>query len=297
MPNSKIKKAAEKEYIWSLKKRDLESQGKLIVKRECEWFRELASMETKPETEMARILEKDDEESLLEAIQAGKIYGFAVCDVESSDAFVEQYKDFLFPPVIKHETITNDHVTGYMQRRVAEEERKLDFKTVVQVYNGQQLFLMTDIVKFYLDIGIKVSNITQFVQYIPSKILKPFVQEVVGMRIDATRQGDDTKQMTAKIFGNSCKYSILNARIKLFVAYGKCAEDVTRYRNTIVTADFDRYRKYKRMARCLNETELISADDEFCAYEVSMKKSKVTDSKPVHLGVAILQHSKLLFLR
>ena len=189
-----------------MKKQDLKSQGKLIVKRECEWFRELAMMETRPETEMARILEQDNEQSLLEAIQAGSIYGFAVCDVESSNEFVEQYKDFLFPPVIKHEIITNDHVSGYMQRRVAEEERKLDFKTVVQVYNGQQLFLMTDIVKFYLDIGIKVSNITQFVQYVPSKILKPFVQEVVGMRIDATRQGDDTKQMTAKIFGNSCKY-------------------------------------------------------------------------------------------
>ena len=208
VPNSKIKDAVRKEYIWFLKKRDLESQGKLIVKRECEWFRELAAMEHKPETEMPRILEKDNEQSLLEAIQAGSIYGFALCDVESSDSFLEQYKNFLFPPVIKHETITDDHVSGYMQRRVTEEERKLDFKTVVQVYNGQQIFLMTDIIKFYLDIGIKVFNITEFIQYIPKKILKPFVQEVVGMRIDATRQGDDTKQMTAKIFGNACKFSV-----------------------------------------------------------------------------------------
>ena len=51
------------------------------------------------------------------------------------------------------------------------------------------------------------------------------------------------------------------------------------------------------MARCLNEIELTSCDGEFCAYEISKKKSKVTDAKPVHLGVAILQHSKLLFLR
>ena len=186
----------------------MESQGRLIVKRECEWFRELAAMETKPETEMARILEKDNEQSLLQAIQSNSIFGFAVCDVESSDEFLNKYKDFLFPPVIKHETITNDHVSGYMQRRVTEEERKLDFKTVVQVYNGKQLLLMTDIIKFYLDIGIKVSNVTQFIQYVPEKILKPFVQEVVGMRIDATRQKDDTKQTTAKIFGNACKFSV-----------------------------------------------------------------------------------------
>ena len=88
-----------------------------------------------------------------------------------------------------------------------------------------------------------------------------------------------------------------NSQTFLFKAYGKCAEDVTKYRNTIVTADKERYRKYKRMPRCLNETELNSAEDSFCAYEIQMKKTKVKDSKPVHLGVAILQHSKLLFLR
>ena len=188
-----------------MKKRDLESQGKLIVKRECEWRRELAAMGVKPKTQMAKILEQDDEQSLLEAIRTEEIYGFAVCDVKCPDPVLAKYKDFLFPPVIKHEIITEDHVTGYMKRRVIEDDRNLDFKTVVQVYNGEQLFLMTDIIKFYMEIGLEISNVTQFIQYIPSKILKPFVEEVVGMRIDATREGDDTKQTTAKIFGNSCK--------------------------------------------------------------------------------------------
>ena len=50
------------------------------------------------------------------------------------------------------------------------------------------------------------------------------------------------------------------------------------------------------MARCLTETELNSANGDFCAFEIQMKKNKVNDAKPVHLGVAILQHSKLLFL-
>ena len=85
--------------------------------------------------------------------------------------------------------------------------------------------------------------------------------------------------------------------IDRYLAYGKCAEDVTKYRNTIVTADVNRYEKYRRMPRCLNELEMTSTDDDFCAYEIQMKKTKVNDSKPVHIGVAILQHSKLLFLR
>ena len=81
------------------------------------------------------------------------------------------------------------------------------------------------------------------------------------------------------------------------LAYGKCAEDVTRYQKTIITSDPDKFTKYKRSARCINETELLSIHDDFCAYEIQMKRTKVTDAKPVHLGVAILQHSKLLFLR
>ena len=196
----------------------MESQGKLIVKRECEWTAELSAMISKPATEMARILEKDNEETLLNAIKSDSIYGFALCDVECPEHVLEKYKDFLFPPVITHTTITEDHLSDYMRQRVLEEDRKVDFKTVVQVYSGQQLFLMTDIIKFYMDMGLKISNVTQFIQYIPSKILKPFVDEVVGMRIDATIEEDDTKQMTAKIFGNSCKL-ILRCKSKLLTFY------------------------------------------------------------------------------
>ena len=72
---------------------------------------------------------------------------------------------------------------------------------------------------------------------------------------------------------------------------------MTRYQKTIITSDPDKFTKYKRSARCINETELLSIHDDFCAYEIQMKRTKVTDAKPVHLGVAILQHSKLLFLR
>ena len=182
--------------------------GKLIVKRECVWARELKNMPLKPETEMSRILENDNEQTLLESIRNETIYGFAVCDVKCPDHILEKYKNFLFPPVIKHETITSEHLSEYMRVRVTEEDRPLDFSTVVQVYNGEQQFLMTNIIKFYMDIGLEISNVTQFIQYIPSKILKPFVQQVVGMRIEASREEtrDDTKQTTAKIFGNSCKF-------------------------------------------------------------------------------------------
>ena len=37
--------------------------------------------------------------------------------------------------------------------------------------------------------------------------------------------------------------------------------------------------------------------EEWCGSEVQMNKRTITDSKPVHFSAAILQWSKLLFLR
>ena len=48
-------------------------------------------------------------------------------------------------------------------------------------------------------------DIKEFIQYVPGKGFAPFVSKVVQMRIDATVEGDDAKQLTAKLFANSGK--------------------------------------------------------------------------------------------
>ena len=44
-------------------------------------------------------------------------------------------------------------------------------------------------------------------------------------------------------------------------------------------------------------TEVLDEDDELACYLTNLTKGVVSDNKPVHIGVAILQWSKLLFLR
>ena len=45
--------------------------------------------------------------------------------------------------------------------------------------------------------------------------------------------------------------------------------------------------------------EILMEDEteDWCASEIQMRKRSITDSKPVHFSTAILQWSKLLFLR
>ena len=46
-----------------------------------------------------------------------------------------------------------------------------------------------------------------------------------------------------------------------------------------------------------HDSEVYNASDELACYIVKMDKKKIRDSKPVHMGVAILQWSKVLFIR
>lgn len=68
---------------------------------------------------------------------------------------------------------------------------------------------MTPLMKFYLELGLKIRNVTKFVQFVGAKTLRPFANKVYTMRCEATVEKDESKQTTAKLFGNS--------------GYGKCA--------------------------------------------------------------------------
>ena len=62
---------------------------------------------------------------------------------------------------------------------------------------------MTPLIKFYLDLGLKVTNVSSLVQYTAGKTLGPFASKVYTMRCQATRENDESKATTAKLFGNS----------------------------------------------------------------------------------------------
>ena len=90
-----------------------------------------------------------------------------------------------------------------MKKRLVELDQKPPKSTIVQVYNAEQIMLITPLAKLYLNRGLKISKITKFIQYIPAKCFEPFTKKVTKLRIEADREGDTTKATTAKLFGNS----------------------------------------------------------------------------------------------
>ena len=101
------------------------------------------------------------------------------------------------------------------------------------------------------------------------------------------------------------------------LGYGKCGEDVSRHIRTVVVTEEEKLMKLVAKPLFENEQAWIKNDilyvsyrivffihkefyDEFknlTAWEVKMKKRRIDDDKPITFSVAILQHSKLLFMR
>ena len=78
----------------------------------------------------------------------------------------------------------------------------------IQTYHAKDSFIITPLAKFYMEMGIKITNVSEVIQYVPGKGLLPFAKRVVQLRSEATDEGDHAKQLTAKLFGNAGEYLI-----------------------------------------------------------------------------------------
>jgi len=85
-----------------------------------------------------------------------------------------------------------------MKNRMRECDRKANVETVVNAWNGKQLLVYTPLLKFYLSLGLKISNVTSIVEYVPDKCFSGFIDLCVRGRTEATGV-DETKANTFKV--------------------------------------------------------------------------------------------------
>ena len=151
---------------------------------------------------------KLNQKTLLRAIKNEEIFGFIQCDVTSPEAMVDKHlkNGFLFPPVITKQIVEDDMLSPFMKEQNDKRPLKQKDASPIQTYHGSKVFLFTPLVKLYMEMGMEISNVTEVIQYYPGKCFLPFANRVVQLRSEATRDGDDAKQLTAKLFGNSGEF-------------------------------------------------------------------------------------------
>ena len=189
--------------------------------RECDWKKILPQVQDTP-TKFPRILYPcESMATLLQGIRDNSLYGFLMCDVEGSDELVEELAKVNFPPIFTKMEMTQDHLSDYMKARYESRSKKLKQVSLIQTFRGKNQLLHTCLAQYYLELGLKLTNVQWFTQYLGEEAIKPFIEKVVKMRIEATHENDTTKSNTAKIIGNSGKIYFLIDANKYFLSLRK----------------------------------------------------------------------------
>ena len=196
----------EFDETWERKKSDMKKMGyEIEYIWECEWLQMKRLVTEIPTPRFPNILKPTGNESeILNGIKEGHLFGFLLCDLYSPEHVIEKWQNF--PLVVKRETITESYLSEEMRNQVQKEYGDLkSFKrtTLIQCFNDENHLLFSPLAIFYMEEGLEIKNIKMFIQYRPDTCLKPFIDTVTKMRVEAEYENKPLKGSTAKIFGNS----------------------------------------------------------------------------------------------
>ena len=182
----------------------LEKQGEVITMRGCEWKNQLKNLKSRPSPSFPDIYNIfSNEKKLLSQIEKNQIFGFIVADVTTPADVLEKILPLNFPPIIHRAKIDETMLSEYMKSRCEARERKLPQETLIQSYHAKQLMIYTPTVQFYLELGLKITNVTKFIQFLPTKPLDAFVDKITKGRINAVKDGNDSLGCAYKVIGNA----------------------------------------------------------------------------------------------
>ena len=149
-------------------------------------------------------------------------------------------------------------------------------RTLVGSLFGKSILLITPLLKWYMEHGLKVKNIKQVIEYKPNACFYDFGDSVTKARRQADLNPDSSILGEAyKLLGNS--------------AYGKTLEDLSRHREIHYVKDGG--------AKLINDQffrKLTPLDEE--VDEIEMAKKAVSWYLPLQIGFFVYQYAKLRML-
>ena len=189
------------------KYRRLAQLGKLFVQRECQFaYAERGELNTP--TKIPRILlnQTETHDTLLEAIRNEQVFGFARVKVDFPSHIKNKAsrQGFLFPPIVRHLTLEERHLSSAARQQWEREGRPpLPSPTIVQTYTTQDQLIMSSTLSYYMrELGAQV-KIHQFFQFVGEKCFTPFCERVIDCRKRSKREDNPSAGNTAKLVGNS----------------------------------------------------------------------------------------------
>ena len=185
---------------------------------ECQWKKQLKLLQNVETTQFPSILSNESNEKiLLNGIKNGTLFGYIKCSVRSPDSFIKSKIHCNFPPIIRKLDIDESMISPYMKTRCEARKTKLPFTTLAQTYHAIDILLFSPLAKFYLELGLELYDVSYFIQYQPFECLKKFTEKVTSMRMDADRNKNEEKSVTAKLVGNRYLLFLDNTGLNILI--------------------------------------------------------------------------------
>lgn len=182
----------------------------------CKWLEEFKTIDDEESPEFYPFLMKTKVvyEDLLELVRKKKFFGFVQCDVTSPQDIIDINKSSVkLPPIFKKLQIT--------EKMIPEEFRgqsKFPKEVNTLVYNEKQGVHTSEMLNFYIDLGMKISNIKFIMFYHRAEPFKGFVNDLVKRRITYADKNMKESEKVIKIILNSF--------------YGRLGLNKTKYKKT-----------------------------------------------------------------
>jgi len=187
---------------------------------ECEWMHQYKTSATKKKfvDGLMTVKPRHDltQEKIIRQVQNGKLFGMLFCKIETPEELKPKFEEFC--PILKNTMVSRDDIGEHM-REYAERNNvfKKPRRILIGSYFGEKILLITPLVKWYLDHGLNVTKVYEFIEYYPSKCFEQF-----GLNVSEARHTCDSGPSKAvlaesqKLHGNS--------------SYGKCLTNKEKHR-------------------------------------------------------------------
>ena len=154
-------------------------------------------------------------DTILEGFKNGSLFGVLLCDIETPDSLKENFSEFC--PIFKNADVSREDISPLM-RDFAEKTKCLSQprEMLIGSYFAKKIFLITPLVKWYLEQGLIVTKVYEFVEYVPKQCFRGFGESVSEARRAGDRDPDKSVLANLmKLIGNS--------------GYGKCITNLEKH--------------------------------------------------------------------
>ena len=248
-----------------------------------------------------------DKDLILSKVKDGSFFGYLIVDVHVKPQYRKKLTNY--PMIIGRKVIERDQLRGG-QRELAETYNLLQKpQEILTGMNSAKKFLViSPMAEFWLtwkdpDTGecvMEITHVHQIIEYYRYAPLREPIQDLVQMRKDGDESSDlKVKADTAKILMNSCYGRTLMRRdlhTKCHLTEGKyvtqlASDPYFQSQTPILTTDEILYNLDMDEPFLLSTTDAANDDEDL--FLVRMRHKKILCTEPTHVGVWVLQASKL----